>query len=90
MVEVDLELFFLDSVHPFDLLLFPQLVAVIRKLAPALTVLAGRIPPSFEGALVRVAPLTLQEKLDSFTAAKPANGSRVTRQMTFLLSSARV
>src|SRR5262249_2233160 len=56
---------------------FPQLDRVLRELRAGLPVLTGRIVAPFDGALVRVAPLALQEQLQTLAPAVPADRSRV-------------
>src|SRR6185436_4000561 len=55
------------------LLLLAQLLAVVGLLdAPALAVLAGRVPAALERALVAEAALALQEQLHALAPAQPA------------------
>src|SRR5262249_60418661 len=73
--------------HPVDtlgLLLLTQLDAVIRELRPGQPVLARRIVPPLDGALVAEAPRALEEQLDAFTPALPAGRRTISRQRSLL------
>jgi hypothetical protein len=74
------ELAFHHAVDASYLLFLPQSNTVIRNLALPLTVLAGRVTPAFDGALGAETPFPLEEKLHTFTAAKPANGTSIPGQ----------
>src|SRR5207237_5101339 len=66
-----------QSVEALHLLLLAQLHAVLGELGPALAVLAGRIRPALDGALVRVAAVALQVHLEVFAPADAAGAFRV-------------
>jgi len=74
------ELAFHHAVDAPYFLLLPQSNTVIRHLALPLTVLAGRVTPALDGALGAETPFPLEEKLLTFTAAKPANGTSIPGQ----------
>jgi hypothetical protein len=61
-----------EPVHALQLLFFAQLQAVLGELHAPLTVLAGRVVPTLDGALVGVTALPLEEELETFTPAEPA------------------
>jgi hypothetical protein len=63
------ELIFQKTVHPLDLLFFPQLNGIFGVFAPALPVLPGRIIPSIDGALVGITTVPFQKHLHIFSAA---------------------
>src|SRR3954471_8443412 len=72
------ELRLTHAVNALDLLLFAELLRVLRRLAPAgrvLSVLAGRVRTTLDGALLGEALGALEKKLRSFTptllAARP-------------------
>src|SRR5215467_11956569 len=73
--------------HPVDalgLLLLAELDAVVRELRPGQSVLARRIVPPLDGALVAEAPRALEEQLDAFTPALPAGCRTISRQRSLL------
>jgi hypothetical protein len=61
-----------QAVHALQLLLLAELEAVLGELHAPLAMLAGRIVATLDGALVGVAPLSLEEEFQTFTPAKPA------------------
>src|SRR5688500_337197 len=67
-----------DAVGLADLLLLPQLQAVLADLAASHAVLAGRRGAPLERALLGIAARALQEELRTFTPADPADGFGVT------------
>src|SRR5262249_33269268 len=78
LVVVTAELALGEAVDPLPLLLFAQLRAVVRQLAPPrLPVLAGRVGAPLVSALVRVAAVPLEEQLHVFAPAEPAYGPRI-------------
>src|SRR4029079_1052392 len=77
-LEVAAELPFEHPVDAAELLLLTQLDRVLGELGPRLAVLAGRIVAPLDGALVRVAALSLQEDLQTLAPALAAGGSRIT------------
>src|SRR5438552_4065995 len=77
--EIATELRLEDAVHPAQLLLLTQLDRVLGELRPPLPVLAGRVVAALDRALVGVAPLALQEQLETLAPAQPAGGLRVSR-----------
>src|SRR5215470_3501135 len=73
--------------HPVDalgLLLLAELDAVVRELRPGQSVLARRIVPPLNGALVAEAPRALEEQLDAFAPALPAGRCTISRQRSLL------
>src|SRR5690606_7214326 len=86
-LEVTLELPLQHAVVPAGLLLLPQLDGVLRRLAPGGAVLPRRGSPLDDGALVAVALLALQVKLNALTPAQPADGTRVSRHWLLFPSS---
>ena len=79
------KLFFEQAVHPLHFLLLAQLNTVFRKLWSALAMLSRRVVSSFDGALVRIAPLSLEKELHIFAPAKPAHRVGISSQSVFLL-----
>src|SRR5690606_10256627 len=78
------ELLLVQPVDPLHLLLLAELHGVLGLLAPALlrgAVMARRVGPTVDGALLRVALLALQEQLLAFTPAELADGSGMTRHV---------
>src|SRR4051794_3772516 len=71
------ELLLEDPVVAARLLLLAKLQPVLRLLRAAATVLAGRVGPALDAALVGEAPLALQEELDALATALLALGSSV-------------
>src|SRR4029078_653065 len=75
------ELLLAELIDPLDLLLLTELLAVLRRLAPArrvLPVLARRVRTTLHRALLGEALGALQEELRPLATALPADGSRVT------------
>src|SRR5437763_11667420 len=68
---------FRSTVDASQLLLLTELHRVLGELRSGLAVLARRVVPSLDGALVGVAPFALQEELQTLTPAVPADRSRV-------------
>src|SRR5262249_49181646 len=62
-----------EPVDPLGLLLLPELLAVGRLLRAPQAVLARRIVPALDGALVREAARPLQEELEPLPPAQPAH-----------------
>jgi hypothetical protein len=86
LLEKEMELFFGKAVDPLDLLLLPQLDAVIGHLATAaLPVLAGGVGPPVEGAFTGVATVSLEKQLDIFASANPTVGTGILSQNTLPL-----
>src|SRR5207244_1332195 len=78
LLEVAAELVLQHTVNALDLLLLTQLHPVARELLlPRLPVLPRREVPFLDGALLRVAALTLQEQLHPLAAAQAADRSNV-------------
>src|SRR5262245_49254983 len=78
-LEVAAELVLEDAVNALDLLLLAQLQAVADQLGLAqLAVLPRRQVALLDGALLRVAALSLEEKLHPFAPAQPADRTDVT------------
>src|SRR5487761_141081 len=76
---------FLQPVRTASLLLGAELETVVRRLALAgLAVHARRESAALDGALRRVAALTLEVELGALPPAKAANGSAVVRHQTRL------
>ena len=71
------ELLLEQPVHALDLLLLPELEAVFRELEPSLAVLTRRVVAPFNGALVRVTPLSLEKQLQILSPAEPTHGTMV-------------
>jgi hypothetical protein len=58
--EKQAKLLFRKAVHPFDLLLFPELDTIVRGFSAApLSVLSWRISPSVKGAFIRITAVSL-------------------------------
>ena len=76
--EVVAELLLEDAVDAADLLLLAKLQAVVADLAAADAVLARRRRAPLERALLGVAAAALEEELQPFAAAEPADGIGVT------------
>src|SRR3954467_6125035 len=68
LVVIDAELLLEDAVVPARLLLLAQLDPVLRLLLAPATVVAGRVGPALDAALVRQAALALEEELLAFAA----------------------
>src|SRR3954452_1816076 len=79
------ELLLQDAVVAAGLLLLTQLEAVLGLLLPAAAVVAGRVGPALDAALVGQAALALEEELDALAAALLALGSAVARHAYTLL-----
>src|SRR5690606_4386213 len=77
LVVVAPELALQHAVDAAQLLLLPQVHAVIRQLLPVAPVLARRIRTPIDGALIGEAFIALQEKLFPLAPAKSANGADV-------------
>ena len=73
-IKVAPELALEQPVVPLGLLLLTHLLAVLGGLAPALTVLSGRIGAVLHSALLSVAPVALQKELLALPAALAADG----------------
>src|SRR5215468_3934140 len=82
--EVAAELALQHTVDALGLLLLAELDAVVRELRPGQSVLARRIVPPLDGALVAEAPRALEEQLDAFTPALPAGCRTISRQRSLL------
>ena len=80
LFEIALELLFDQPVNPLYFLLFTQLNAVIGKLASVLAVLSGGVVAALDGALIRIATVTLEVELHRLAAAKPALSFSVSSQ----------
>ena len=80
--EVAPELGLQDPVDPLDLLLLTQLQAIALDLRAPPPVLAGRVLPLLDRALVLEAAVPLQEELHSFPPAQPADRIRMSSQFT--------
>ena len=78
-LEEEPELFLGHAVEPFELLLLAQLDGVAQHALPGAAVLARRVGPPFEGALVGQALVALEIELVLLYAAEPAIGSFVFR-----------
>src|SRR5207247_1831863 len=76
--EVPPELPFEHTVDASQLLLLTELHRVLGELRSGLAVLARRVVPSLDGALVGVAPFAVQEELQSMTPAVPVKHYSVT------------
>jgi hypothetical protein len=75
------ELLLVEPIDPLDLLLLAQLNGVVGLLASASlrgSMLTRRVLAPLDGALFGVALLPLQEKLLTFSAAEPTNGTGIT------------
>ena len=58
------ELIFREAIHPFDLLLFPELNTVVGHFpAPSLSMLTRRIAPSIKCTFVRITTVPFQKQL---------------------------
>jgi hypothetical protein len=66
------ELFFKKTINFSDFLFFPELNTIVRKLAPALAMLSGRILSPLNSALLCIASIPFEEKLFRFPTADPA------------------
>src|SRR5688572_14970852 len=85
LLEVRAELVFQDAVHPFDLLLFPELQAISYDLGLALpSMLPGLEIALLNGARRLKTPFPLEEQLHTFSPAKPAYRSYVSSQFSLL------
>src|SRR5690606_22850437 len=84
-LEVATELVLEDAVGALDLLLLAQLDAVAHYLRLARSpVLAGRHVALLNRALLRVAPLALQEELHALAPAQPADRTNVSSHLSSL------
>jgi len=76
-----MKLLFREAVDSLDLLLLPQLNAVVGCLAAAaFAVLARRIGAPVERALIGIASISLEKELYILTPANPAVGTPVVGQ----------
>jgi hypothetical protein len=66
------ELVLKQAVDLPDLLLLSELNAVVRKLAPALPVLSGRILPPLDSTFLCITSVPFEEQLFGFPATDPA------------------
>src|SRR6266508_1486030 len=73
------------AIDPLGLLLFPQLHAVGRGLAAAEPVLAWRVVPALDGALLGEAARALEKELDPLAPALPAYRDVISCQRPTLL-----
>ncbi len=71
-IEQATELALEQPIHALQLLLLTQLKAVFRELDPPLAMLTRWVVSALDRALVRVAPLPLEEELQTFAPAEPA------------------
>src|SRR5262249_32093235 len=84
-LEVAAELILDHSVNALHLLLLAQLQAVAGELRlPRLAGLPGREIALFDGALLRIAPLPLQEQLHRLAATQTTNRTDISRHYTLL------
>jgi hypothetical protein len=68
--EEEAELIFREAIHPFDLLLFPELNTVVGRFpAPSLSMLTRRISTPIKCTFVRVATVPFQKQFQIFTSA---------------------
>jgi hypothetical protein len=79
MLECFLELTLQHAVYAFEFLFFPKLKIILRKFTPGLSMLSRWITTPLNGALVSVASLPFQEKLDPFPPANSTHRTRVSR-----------
>ncbi|MBR0333131.1 MAG: RNA polymerase sigma factor [Alistipes sp.] len=78
IIEIIVELGFLNAIEALCLLLFTQLQAVVGHLGlSALTVLAGSISTTGDCALIGIATLALQEQFLTFSAALTAHSTSI-------------
>src|SRR5437016_8364979 len=71
-----------EAVDPLHLLLFAQLLRVLRRLAAPsgrLAMLPRRVRATLDGAFLRQAARALEKQFGAFAPAQSADGSRVTR-----------
>src|SRR4051794_12285659 len=84
LLVVRAELLLEQAVVAARLLLLAQLEQVLALLDPAAAVLARRVAPALDRALLGQAPLALEEELHALPAAVPALRSKVTGHYTRL------
>jgi len=82
--EVETELALQKSVDALDLLLFTKLKTVAEDLGAATAVLARRVVPALDRALILETTIALQKELHTLAPAEPADGIRVTSHYAFL------
>src|SRR5688500_2844115 len=89
-LEVPAELILENAVNTCHLLLFTKLHAVADELRLArLAMLSRREVALLDGTLLRVAALSLEEKLHSFSPAQPAHRTYISRHLLVLYTRRR-
>lgn len=79
------ELTLRNSVKPLYLLLFAELLSIVRGFStPILTMLSRGISTPFKRTLIRVTAVTLEKQLLIFTPAKPAYRSDISSHDSLL------
>src|SRR3984957_12068401 len=86
--EVLRKLLFEQPVNPLDLLLFTQADRELREAGARLSMRSWRIITPFDRALVSIATLALQEELQAFAPAHPADWSKISSHDIPLLAPA--